>query len=774
MKNNPFTTTINISARVMMENTDLDIKYVYLPPGVSAGYRFPDPPKQPRAMILLPKIDITRLDDRQRIMVSALCTHETRHHHWSTKEAYDKVKDDDTERILYNWLEDARIELIKNKTFIGAEQDLNQFNADDFKKVSDEYNKLSIQNRWAWLFSSFFYRLRNIGNLPIPDEMKEYDEIAWKILNDGRFETSIEKEKKGSITMAILAKEILNAFQEKRNEEYEEEQKEKGESDKEGEGEGKGEGQGEGQGEGKEDGENQDEGEGEGLSSGQNQSQGNSKGKQNKESKKNETKNKYGNKKNQSASDNGDESSGENKEPKNKPEKNRDHKSDKSDLDQDDGEKSPKDNKENQSSGESDSMSSAEQDPDATNSEDDNSEDSDTSNKHTDVDGGVDKDNKDAGEDNKSDDGMETGQSSQDCPKSIREEFENAQNNDETKMSENILQQLVSALQNDKTLTGLFIPNHGKDKRDPFGDYYTETPDMEGSPYIPYTTCDKERIPDKKPVAFRSIEQSISSRTNILRRQLSTVLLARSQSVIERGHRKGQMDSRQYYKLLHGSVRVKKQVTPGIKLDTAVTLLVDLSGSMMGRKAALAVQVATLFGEALKNFKQIPFEILGYNSEELTGTNKSKATKNGYTRIESINYWLFKTFEEPWRLVRERMGATAHALGEGGTTGGCNCDHENLLHAAARLWNRKESQKVLIVLCDGAPSGYNGTYGGYLINGLHEAIARIRKSGIKLFCFGIKTNDVEEFYAPDVEIVQQLDDLNEKMLRKLAQFLLRV
>ena len=729
MKNNPFTTTINISARVMMENTDLDIKYVHLPPGVFAGYRFPDPPKQPRAIILLPKIDVTRLDNKQRTMISALCTHETRHHHWSTKEAYDKLKDDDdTERILYNWLEDARIELIKNKTFIGAEQDLDQFNADDFKKNTDKYDKLSIPNRWAWLFSSFFYKLRNIGNLPIPDEMKEYEEIAWKIINDGRFEKAIEQGKKGSMTMAVLSKEIINALQEKRNEEYKEEQKDKEESDKKDE-------------DGKD---------------------GQPKDKENKENGKE-------NKENKSTSDNGDKSSGEDKEPKDKPEKNGDYKSDKSDLDQDDGEKSPKDNKENQSDGKGDGMSDAIQNPNGTNQEGNDSQNTDEVNKDT-----GDKDSDDEGENNSSDDGMETGQSSQDRPKSIREEFNVAQNNNETKMIENALQQLVAALQNDKTLTGLFIPDNGKDKRDPFGDYYTKTPNIEGDPYIPYTTCDKERIPDKKPVAFRSIEQSISSRTNILRRQLSTVLLARSQSVIERGHRKGQMDSRQYYKLLHGSVRVKKQVTPGIKLDTAVTLLVDLSGSMMGRKAALAVQVATLFGEALKNFKQIPFEILGYNSEELTGTNKSKATKNGYTRIESINYWLFKTFEEPWRLVRERMGATAHALGEGGTTGGCNCDHENLLHAAARLWNRKESQKVLIVLCDGAPSGYNGTYGGYLINGLHEAIARIRKSGIKLFCFGIKTNDVEEFYAPDVEIVQQLDDLNEKMLRKLAQFLLRV
>jgi cobalamin biosynthesis protein CobT len=719
MRANPFTNTINISARVMMENTDLDIKYMKLPPGMQAGYQFKDPPKQPRAAILLPKIDITRLDEKQRTLVSALCTHETKHHHWSDQKAYDRLKDDLTTKTLANWLEDARIELIKEKTFIGAEQDLDKFNANDFTKNSDEYNRLSTQNRWAWLFSSFFYKLRNIGNLPIPDEMKKYDEIAWEIINDGRFEESIKNGKKGGMIVVVLAEEIIKAFQEKRDEEYEDQQKENKENE-----------------------------------------------------------NQPRDKKDQSSSDPENESSGENEEKSDgssqqnnqKGDSQSDKNEDSTDSNQSDGKEDQEDNQEDKQNGEGNSMSDADRNPDGTNPENNSSKDL---GKTLDRDNEKSNDNAhtDAGEDQKPDDGLETGESSQDRPKSIREEFEAAQNDDETKMTLDHLQKLVADLQDNKDIIVSFIDK--KDNRDPLGDYDNIESKFDGDPYIPYTACDKERIPSKKPVAFRQIEQSISNRTSILRRQLSTVLLARSQTVVERGHRKGQMDSHQYYKILNGSNRVKKQVTPGITLDTAVTLLIDLSGSMMGRKAALAVQVATLFGEALKNFKQIPFEILGYNSEELNSENCDKAKNNGYTRnIESINYWIFKTFEEPWRLIRERMGATAHSLEEGGTTGGCNCDHENLIHAAARLWNRKEQQKVLIVLCDGAPSGFNGTYGGYLVKGLYESIEKIRKSGIKLFCFGIRAREVERFYKPDVEIVNELDDLNEKVLRKLAQFLL--
>ena len=95
-----------------------------------------------------------------------------------------------------------------------------------------------------------------------------------------------------------------------------------------------------------------------------------------------------------------------------------------------------------------------------------------------------------------------------------------------------------------------------------------------------------------------------------------------------------------------------------------------------------------------------------------------------------------------WRNVRYRLGSCASNvdysdLKNGGSVGGCNCDHENLLYAASRLYAQKEKNKILIVLCDGQPSGFNGTYGGLLLKELHKAVKKVRSSGIKLFCYGM-------------------------------------
>ena len=78
----------------------------------------------------------------------------------------------------------------------------------------------------------------------------------------------------------------------------------------------------------------------------------------------------------------------------------------------------------------------------------------------------------------------------------------------------------------------------------------------------------------------------------------------------------------------------------------------------------------------------------------------------------------------------------------------------------------------MIVLCDGAPSGYNGTYGGLLDKKLIEAVKKVRKTGIKLFCYGINSPRVEQYYAPDFHLINDLKDLDIKALKKLGNYLL--
>jgi len=359
-----------------------------------------------------------------------------------------------------------------------------------------------------------------------------------------------------------------------------------------------------------------------------------------------------------------------------------------------------------------------------------------------------------------------------DRPQNIKEEYENDQAGDNS-MEPDTLGLEVAAL----------TPDGGSWERteevEDIGDGYRETPDWSGDSYIPYTHEDREIVPKEDSAAYARISTDVNQKVQNLRRTLTKILTIQTQTFVDRGYRKGDLDSHLYYKITKGSRRVKSRTIEGKNLDTAVTLLLDLSGSMKGAKAQLAVRIGSLFGEALNPVPKTVFEILGYNSSPLSSKqNNLDLMKSGYTRMEIINYWIFKTFNEPWNTTRNRLGACTKTFSDthpenGGACDGCNVDHENVLHAARRLWDRKEKNKIMMVICDGAPSGYNGSYGGLLDIKLKESVQRVKKAGIKVFCFGIQSPRVAHYYSPDFQLVNSLDDLDEKTLRKLGSYLLQ-
>jgi len=205
--------------------------------------------------------------------------------------------------------------------------------------------------------------------------------------------------------------------------------------------------------------------------------------------------------------------------------------------------------------------------------------------------------------------------------------------------------------------------------------------------------------------------------------------------------------------------------------NTGVSLLIDLSGSMSGGKVQTAARVAMTFAEALQSVPMIKFEILGYNCQ---GQNiLSNISHSDFNRTEKINHWIFKSFNEPWRLVSSRMGSVNDSLNKNGCVGGCNIDHENLNLAAKRLFDQNVHKRILIVICDGIPNGgHGGGYNHLLENELKAIIKKIRKHNIKLFCFGINSEKVKKFYEPEVLILQNIEDLNKVALNQLAKYML--
>jgi cobalamin biosynthesis protein CobT len=214
---------------------------------------------------------------------------------------------------------------------------------------------------------------------------------------------------------------------------------------------------------------------------------------------------------------------------------------------------------------------------------------------------------------------------------------------------------------------------------------------------------------------------------------------------------------------------------------------------MSGQKARLAVQVACLFAEVL-NSLNMPFEVLGYNTSAMPWDLRQKGEKNGFSRFDIVNHWVFKEFNEGWSTVHSRLGAccngmrTSFGFKDGwidtdaiplnqkvvkdldGCVGGANCDHETILLGAHRLFAQPQERKIQVVISDGIPNGHYGDYGGQLQHMLVAINNRIIAAGIEQVAFGIQCDGVKKFYSKCV-VINNLDELGPEALKYLSSSL---
>ena len=200
--------------------------------------------------------------------------------------------------------------------------------------------------------------------------------------------------------------------------------------------------------------------------------------------------------------------------------------------------------------------------------------------------------------------------------------------------------------------------------------------------------------------------------------------------------------------------------------DVAVSLLIDRSGSMAGRKIELARLCATALCDALT---QLSFdcEVLGYCSLE------SAPMRQLYERqlAAGADLQRYNRFVERLDLkVYKRFGAIDPS---GIAT--IDCGHENpdgeaLAWAATRLADHQAERRILIVFSDGYPSTGDGDP-QVLRHDLRERVAAIQKRGIELLGIGVLTDAVEDFYPHNV-VVSRLAELPSTVFSVLSSMLL--
>lgn len=274
---------------------------------------------------------------------------------------------------------------------------------------------------------------------------------------------------------------------------------------------------------------------------------------------------------------------------------------------------------------------------------------------------------------------------------------------------------------------------------------------------------------------YEHLVEGESGTINVIRATLERVLMAQMKRDWHHGLEEGRLDSRRLSQLVAGRSNVFMQPAPRKELDTAVSLCVDLSGSMGspgGRgvrpKIHIATETVIALCEAMERLA-VPHEVSGFTQpfepgKWGLGSPDPWEVPTDASRYMPIVMVEFKPFNKPLAACRTPLGNMMDmALDH-------NIDGESILYAYERLARRPEQKKVLIVLSDGLPeaSGYNGDA---LYQNLKDSVAYIEGRGVQVVGIGIATDAVRQFYGRHV-VVNNLDHLAETGLGILQEVLM--
>lgn len=268
--------------------------------------------------------------------------------------------------------------------------------------------------------------------------------------------------------------------------------------------------------------------------------------------------------------------------------------------------------------------------------------------------------------------------------------------------------------------------------------------------------------------AYQDTVTGATGKVNVIRRKLNRLLMSKMQRDWDGNREEGRLDSRRFVAAVNGRTDVFKQRTDAPELDTAILLLIDLSGSMHGNKMILAQQAAIMLTEAIS--AMAPTCVLGFDSttdfRKDTGRTLEKEHDAGqrFSRTEPIDMYIFKDFKENLRQAKNALGNITRMCG------GNNCDGEALLYAYQLLAARQEKKKVMIVLSDGFPATGTDFGRGHLEMHLAKAVKMIARKS-EIIGIGIMSDAVSQFYPKHV-VLNKIEELSGAVLEQLARVML--
>lgn len=293
-------------------------------------------------------------------------------------------------------------------------------------------------------------------------------------------------------------------------------------------------------------------------------------------------------------------------------------------------------------------------------------------------------------------------------------------------------------------------------------------------------------LPDH--VSLEHIDQAVAKATGPLQKDLRRLIAARSAAKRLPGKRSGRLHAPNLHRIMSGDDRVFYRREEAETLDTAISLVIDCSGSMNGTRMKLATETAYAIGSVLSKLG-VAFECLGftdnYADPRVRDRNYIAEVRRAdaiakITRAVPIIMPRFKTFEDRWTQPVQRR--FAHVFNTDGYSENCGFEMGStpegcgMEFAARRLLCRKEKRKIMIVMTDGEPGGHvfnpqtNSDYYAYKRQSV-DMVKAIEAAGVDLVGVGIQHDGPTNYYTNSM-VISQLEDMPKKLLSLLKKFIL--
>ena len=310
------------------------------------------------------------------------------------------------------------------------------------------------------------------------------------------------------------------------------------------------------------------------------------------------------------------------------------------------------------------------------------------------------------------------------------------------------------------------------------------------NPYKIFTSKFDEIIFPQKLIAKNELETlrdqldlKLAKLSNISKKmslKLKRKLLSKRNSFLEFDSSRGILDRKKLSRL------VIDPMAEGIYVsnknhdyqDTALTILLDNSGSMRGSPIVMSALACEIIAGILEKFS-VKTEIIGFTTADWKGGKARKLWESSGRpknpgRLNELRHIIYKHFNQSFKKAKINLGLM---LKEGVLKE--NIDGEALLFARSRLMQQSEKRKILLVISDGTPvddstaSANDSAKGSEILSDhLNHVINKIEKyshgaSKIEIVGIGIG-HTTEEFYRNSITI-KSLEELGDVMIEKISE-----